>query len=488
MASKEVEKYIPDEIFAELSPNSIGGESVFDIKKPITTENVEQFFSKQDVVHSTIRKLEELGFRVLNTNYITISISGLRSLYEKVFDTSLTVVERPAVKHLGQMSMSHIISSEGSFSEGYIDVSKSPLADFAEGGAFERKCHLDVSPLPPPKSYWRLDVPDEISVAMKADHLHKDSITGGGIRVVMIDTGWYRHPFFTHRGYHINNTVLGALANDPDRDEVGHGTGESANVFAIAPDIDFTMVKLSQNRSASNADFNTAVQLRPDIISCSWSYDLRDSDGTQSKHIPADLQPLAASVANAVRQGIIVVFSAGNGKYGFPGMHPDVISAGGTYMNPDGSLEATEYASGYSSISYHGRDVPDVSGLVGKPPKAAYIMLPVEPNDEIDRSLAGGRHPDGDETLGNDGWAVFSGTSAAAPQLAGVCALIKQVCPQLSPHRVRDILMKTAIDITAGRCSPNTGGHSAHKGYDIATGSGLVDVASAVAEAKKSCT
>jgi serine protease AprX len=487
MTNKDLQTYIPEEIFAEISPNSNGRESLFDPKESITTENVEQFFSKKEVVHNTIKRLEELGFRVLNTNYITISISGLRPLYEKVFETSLTIVERPAVKHLGQMAVAHIISPEENDS-GYLDVSKSSLADLAEGGAFERKCHLDqISYLPPSKFYWKLDVPNEISSAMDADRVHRTGVTGRGIRVIMVDTGWYRHPFFTQRGYHINNTVLGPLAKDPNHDEVGHGTGESANVFAIAPDIDFTMIKFSQNRSAANADFNTAVQLRPDVISCSWSYDLRETDRSQSSHFPADLQPLAASVANAVRQGIIVVFSAGNGKFGFPGMHPDVISAGGTYMDQNGKLEATEYTSGYSSIIYQGRNVPDVSGLVGKPPKAAYIMLPVEPNDEIDRNLAGGRHPDGDETTKDDGWAAFSGTSAAAPQLAGICALIKQVCPQLSPRQVRDILMRTATDVTAGRCSPNTGGHPAQEGSDIATGAGLANAFKAVMEAKKSC-
>ena len=48
-----------------------------------------------------------------------------------------------------------------------------------------------------------------------------------------------------------------------------------------------------------------------------------------------------------------------------------------------------------------------------------------------------------------------------APQLAGICALVKQACPRLSPSRVRDILRKTARDVTTGNCHPNTGGHAA---------------------------
>ena len=53
-------------------------------------------------------------------------------------------------------------------------------------------------------------------------------------------------------------------------------------------------------------------------------------------------------------------------------------------------------------------------------------MLPVESNDDIDSQRSKGTHPNGDETLNNDGWATFSGTgSTAVYQLAGICALIK---------------------------------------------------------------
>ena len=41
----------------------------------------------------------------------------------------------------------------------------------------------------------------------------------------------------------------------------------------------------------------------------------------------------------------------------------------------------------------------------GLPPRAQYIMLPVEPNNILDGDLSGGTHPNGDETTNNDGWA-----------------------------------------------------------------------------------
>lgn len=282
----------------------------------------------------------------------------------------------------------------------------------------------------------------------------------------MVDSGWYRHPYFTGRGYRVSPVILGPGAASPDHDESGHGTGESANLLAVAPDVQFTMVKMNFVDSAGA--FNAAVALNPHIISCSWGGDIRTGPLSAANNV------LAAAVANAVRQGIIVVFSAGNGHFGFPGQHPDVISAGGVFMQPDGSLVASDYASGFASAVYPGRNVPDVSGLVGMRPGAAYIMLPVEPGDEIDRGLGGGAHPAKDETPGDDGWAAFSGTSAAAPQLAGVCALMKQANSQLTPSRARDNLKRTAIDVTVGTSNPRTGG-VAGPGPDLATGAGLAD-------------
>ena len=113
--------------------------------------------------------------------------------------------------------------------------------------------------------------------------------------------------------------------------------------------------------------------------------------------------------------------------------------------------------------------MPDVSGLVGLLPRAELIMLPIPPGCAIDRDLAGGTFPEGDETEPDDGWAVFSGTSAACPQVAGVCALILQACPRLGPAEVRELLTTTARDVTTGTNHPNFG-NEAVPGPDNATG------------------
>jgi subtilisin family serine protease len=187
---------------------------------------------------------------------------------------------------------------------------------------------------------------------------------------------------------------------------------------------------------------------------------------------------LEASVSAAIFSGITVVFSAGNGHAGFPGQHPEVISAGGVYIDELGNLQASDYSSGFQSVIYPGRRVPDVCGAVGQRPKAIYIMLPVEPGDKIDVDNSPGAFPAGDETAPNDGWAAFSGTSAAAPQLAGVAALLKELVPTISPVGIKSCLMGSARDVDAGFCSPVSILHQglpAVPGPDDATGSGLVD-------------
>jgi subtilisin family serine protease len=116
-------------------------------------------------------------------------------------------------------------------------------------------------------------------------------------------------------------------------------------------------------------------------------------------------------------------------------------------------------------------------------PEAAYIMLPVESNAEIDRVGASdkddfGNAKDPDGTKPKDGWATFSGTSAAAPQLAGVCALLLQKNPGLTPAEVKAVLRRTCRDVingTANDASNEGVPVTAGTGTDGATGTGLVD-------------
>lgn len=469
----------PATIFAQASPRSPGGRSLFSEGARIDSGTVADYASERGVVRAAARALADAGLAVLQVAPTTINVAGSRERFEEAFGTRLVTEERPVVKGGAREDTATFIECPDTDVPGLIALARGPLAELVEGVAIEEPRYPHVSPLAPARGYWHLDVPGDVAMGCGAERAHRAGITGRDVRLAMTDTGWFAHPYFARRGYRAT-VVLGPGATDPDLDEDGHGTAESANAFAVAPDIDFTMVKTSFVNTVGAV--NAAVALGPHVISNSWGSDVR------SPPLSAANRALEAAVAAAVAGGIAVVFSAGNGHFGFPAQHPDVISAGGTHMGPGGELSASDYASGFSSAVYPGRDVPDVCGLVGMLPRAAYIMLPLAPGSAIDRSLArGGSHPDGDETDEDDGWAAISGTSAAAPQVAAVCALMAQACPGIAPGAMREALASAARDVTEGTCSPRTGGHAAAPGPDLATGHGLVDAHAAVQLARAGC-
>jgi subtilisin family serine protease len=478
---------MPERIFAQASVSSIGGISVFRAGAQISRHTYASFYSEEATIEAAVERLGNAGFEILYVTQSTVNIAGTQEQYERAFNTSLVTEERDVLKPQGNATTATFIECPNTPIPGLISTDGTNFADVLEGIAIEEpRYYMQPNAFPPVVDYWHLAVPQGVSLGCNADRAHRGGVTGKDVQVVMVDSGWFRHPFFVQRGYRVSPVVLGPGASDAEVDESGHGTGESANIFSVAPDAQLTPVKMSFTNS--QGAFDLAVDLQPDIITCSWGSSRRYS-------LSAADQLLAASIAAAVDSGIVVVFSAGNGHWGFPGQHPDVISAGGAYIAENMQIQASDYASGFTSEIYTDppRLVPDLCGLVGMRPRAIYIMLPLQPGDAIDVGNAGGSHPDGDETAPDDGWAAFSGTSAAAPQLAGAAALVREACDDLDPEEVRDVLSRTARDVTEGRSSPATDqtgtgkGNPASPGPDRATGHGLVDAHKATVLAKAKC-
>ena len=331
--------------------------------------------------------------------------------------------------------------------------------------------------LPPQVLYHHLRVPGDVTLLLNADRVHRQGTTGRGVRVAMIDSGFnHSHPYFAERGYD-TTTELAPGATNPERDRNGHGTGESANLLAVAPDVTFVGVKLDNDddpRAGATLleGFQTAMAHNPQVISVSLGYDLADQHRRHLTTLPNNLRALEAEIQDAVAGGVVVVFSAGNGHVAFPGMMPDVLSAGGVFVASDGHMQASDYASAFRSRIYQNRQVPDSCGLVGLASNdASYIMLPIEAGCRIDVDRQDG-------TANTDGWGVFSGTSAAAPQLAGLCALLLEKAPRLTPADIRGVLRRTSRDVITGTNNPASSENvpiAAAIGHDAATGAGLVD-------------
>ena len=452
-----------DEVAAVVSPRSVGGESLFERPARITSRVVDRYYSEPADNRDAARELRQLGFTVRIIGPATTSITGSRQLFEEVFGVSLR-----------QQTTKLIGDQEGE----YFEVAEEPerllqppeqLRPLIEGVALAKRPELVESPLPPiapPGPYRYLVVPSEVAGVLRATRVHRIGYTGLNVRVGMIDTGHYLHPFFRFHGYRRYPVLLGPFATDPADDTFGHGTGESANIFATAPGARLRPIK---GLFDPVGDFNlaTASTPRPQVLTNSWVFDVDSPGATLTDPY---LIAMEAAVANAVAQGIVVCFSAGNGHYGFPSSHPDVLAVGGVHVNYDPysatlDLEASSYASSFDSSFYPGRHVPDFCGLVGREVAgdAPLIMLPVQPNSFLDLANTGAT---------DDGWGIFSGTSAACPQVAGVVALLLGQDPSLTFGDIRDILRDSARDVTTGNSRM---GDPAGPGPDAATGAGLVD-------------
>lgn len=337
------------------------------------------------------------------------------------------------------------------------------------------------SPIPPSSSRFHLSVPNDVALGLNALQAQREGFRGEGITVAMPDSGQYRHPFFVAQGYNVKPTLTVVPGTNAGKDPVGHGTGESANIFATAPGATLQAIRTSNDKGdlvGAFSGFMKAKELKPHIITCSWG---GDGPFPPSNEPDEFEKAFALEIQDAIEQGIVVVFSAGNGQFSIEPQVPGVLAAGGVFMSQTLDLQASNYASGYNSPWFQGVTVPTVCGLVGLIPRAQYIMLPVQPGCaiDLDESQSSSTDPIPDGTGSNDGWALFSGTSAAAPQLAGVAALILGAKPGLTPAQVIEAMVKTATDVVTGRCHQRYN-NLAGAGPDKATGFGLVNALAAI--------
>ncbi len=337
------------------------------------------------------------------------------------------------------------------------------------------------SPIPPNSPKYHLRLPGDLATALGAQAARQKGFRGEGVSVAMPDSGWYRHPYFTANGYKIKKPLVAIPGTNPSKDPVGHGTGESANIFAIAPGAVLQPLRATDANGkffGAVTAFLKAKALAPRIMTNSWG-----GDSFYPPFAGPDAGDLAwaAEILDAVENGILVIFSAGNGQFSVEPQVPGVLSAGGAFLDSNGQLHASSYASGYRSPWFNQEIVPTVCGLVGMQPRAQYLMLPVQPGCELDREESAFASAEaGDGTTATDGWALFSGTSAAAPQIAGAAALILGAKPALRPAQVIEALSKTAVDVRNGRSFPQVFNEPAGPGRDNATGWGLINASAAV--------
>ena len=531
-----------DMVVAYVTMRTRSGLSIHKDIRKLSLTTIEQFRPNPKHLDQVVDLLTEAGFKIVARTAIGISICGPKKLFESEFkvkihrkETWVKEADKPRQKVVFYKSSRTLMMSRR-------------IERYAESVHLSNPAILSHLADPPAPSYYFLNVLTDVPELLNVKSLHANGITGAGVRVSMVDTGFVTrvtetheyadathvtvdheirdvvsvtygtdsfnyftggsfagntitlgtqlpelsnpaapnqvnvvyscfHPHYLSQNYNIDK--IDGLQNIPNidvnADENGHGSAMAANVLAVAPGCTFSFVKKWEYNFKSHplAGFQTAVNQSPNIISCSWTASSEeDRDG------------LFVEAVDAVKAGIVVLFSTGNKNIkndgGFSIALPEVISIGGAYPLESGGFEASNYASSYDSVIHPQRHCPDVVGLVGNIPGPDLIMLPTQPDnfwDHIESTQFGG-----DGTTRDDGWLVMSGTSAATQQAAGVAALLLQKYPGLAPMAVKNILENSARDITTG-CSGSSEPQCpqcADIGWDPATGFGLIDGQAAI--------
>jgi subtilisin family serine protease len=478
---------LPSVIHGYLPVRSEGDKSILDYGGEAFPESVEAFRSNAKSRREATTVAESAGLEVVAESSFGLAVRGESGAYEELTGGRLVTTERMLHAEAGRRRyVTHIdvVGKAQPKACGHGIVHSKD--DAVEGVLIERPRLLHgvyPTPLPPLVDKNHLNVPDDVALALGAERAHREGVDGDGAVVAMVDSGQFPHPFFDAQGYEVQETTTVVPGTSPTEDPVGHGTGESSNIFAVAPGATLKPYRASNNRGrlvGAIAAFLMAKEGKPDVLTNSWG-----GDGPFPPPRPPDSYDWAwaLEIYDAIQEGIFVVFSAGNGQFSIEPQVPGVLAAGGAHVDNALDVKASNYASGYASPWFN-LTVPDVCGLVGELPRAQYLMLPIPPGCEIDVSESQpfyGDSPDG--TPSNDGWALFSGTSAAAPQVAGAAALVLSAKPGLKPSQVTEALKATAVDIRVGHCHPRFN-FAAQIGHDSATGHGLVDASGAVQYAR----
>ena len=285
-----------DRVYFEAVLRSETGESMFAPETYLEPDNLQQFTPPTGRAIQAATALQSLGFRVQQIGTFSISAEGPRELWERIFSTRVETRSQTVSPSIGEVTyLSHVAGAPFTI--------PSELSELLERAYPQSPPILFESPLPPRVTYHHLHVPADVATVCRSTPVHKVGVTGKGVLVAMVDTGFYKHPFYKWHGYNYQAT-LAPDATKVEKDESGHGTAEAANIFANAPDIDFIGVKMGANPTLA---FKTASDLHPSVMTNSWGYHL---PGLTT--LPNSLKPLEAAVIEAVRKrGIAVCFSAG---------------------------------------------------------------------------------------------------------------------------------------------------------------------------------
>ncbi len=264
----------------------------------------------------------------------------------------------------------------------------------------------------------------------------------------------YNHGYTNDPMIHVNNShgtavagIIGAIQNN-------------IGITGVAPNCKIIPIRAGDEIGMTDAWAIAAFEwayARADVINCSWSS-------------PQPNPLLTAAINKATTQGrgnkgCVVVAASGNANLstvGYPASLANVIAVGAVSLNgqrkslgtPDGEQWGSNYGSALDVVA-PGVLIPttDIQGGIGI-------------NDDLKiHTRNGGNKRSSDYTTDQNYTAWFNGTSAAAPQVSGIAALILSSNPNLTGEEVEWAIKKSG---------------SRYSNPDLFMGNGLVDAAEAL--------
>jgi Subtilase family len=348
-----------------------GKASVFGRGKPALHKSAKAYHADKKDRDSTRKSLEKSGFEILAESALGISVLAEASQYEELTGGKVLPKERLMQTSPGfneYISCLDIVGTNQPQDMGVGYVKDASLK--IDGVVLESPKQFHAvfpSPIPPSSPKFHLRLPGDVATALGVQAAWRKGFHGEGVMIAMPDSGWYRHPYFTANGYNIKKPLVAISDTDPSKDPIGHGTGESANIFAVAPGVVLQPIRGTDNSGnfvGVISAFLKAKGLSPKIITNSWGGDAPyPPDGGPEQ---SDLA-IAAEIKDAIENGILVIFSAGNGQFS---VEPQVP---GVFLDQHGALQASDYASGYKSPWFDHEIVPTVCLRLGRPPTTCTI-------------------------------------------------------------------------------------------------------------------
>jgi subtilisin family serine protease len=293
-------------------------------------------------------------------------------------------------------------------------------------------------------SFYATNAVEESASVNASDYL--ENYRGRGVRIAIIDDGLDTAHEDLRGAIKATYNVATQGTNVSHSDSISfHGTAVTGIVGArvnargmagVAGESEILFLKFKDSMSDSEVIelFDAAAAFGADIINNSWG------TGNVTPAVRAKIQSLATTGRGG--RGVCIVFSAGNDSRDIAGDEssiPEVISVGATNKN--------NARSGYSNFG---------ANLDIMAPGGEYLGVTT-----LDVSgLSGGS--DGDYLFYDDSNA-FVGTSAAAPIVSGIIALMLEKNPNLTRAQIENILKETADKI--GGVSYEANGHNDYYGY-----------------------